>query len=204
MSPQASWSSISSILFSYVFFLSLIVTLLLHHSSSNSSIISQSYYFIRKFTKIQTDNNWIENILILGYDRYLLIDFYLGELIQRQNGPQSIRKQILDKSRWSYRRFLTLCDAYDLLSASDKKLFEQTVDSTSGAAADPFFAAQANAGIRREAKIAKYRQEKELKMKIEVSDRYIYTLPMICFPLYAILEDYMKVTLFMTNLFCRY
>lgn len=75
---------------------------------------------------------------------------------------------MLDKSRWSYRRFLTLCDAYDLLSASDKKLFEQTVDASSGA--EPFFAAQANAGVRREEKIAKYRLEKELKMKIEVGN----------------------------------
>lgn len=76
----------------------------------------------------------------------------------------------MDKSRWSYRRFLTLCDAYDLLSAKDKKLFEQTVDASSGA--EPFFATQANAGVRREEKIAKYRLEKELKSKIEVGDMW--------------------------------
>jgi len=58
-------------------------------------------------------------------------------------------------------------------------LFEQTVDASSGA--EPFFAAQANAGVRREEKIAKYRLEKELKLKIEVSDMegdlFLRTLP---------------------------
>ena len=92
----------------------------------------------------------------------MLIDFYLGDLYMKQNGDNRLR--ILESSRRSYRLYLTLCDAYELLSAPEKKLFEATVDPSPS----PFFASTVDAAARREAKIAKYKQEKEMKTKIEV------------------------------------
>ena len=71
---------------------------------------------------------------------------------------------ILVRARQEYDRYLDLLDAYGVLSASDKKLYEEfqgKPDSFSTASTvDP--------AARRHAKITRFKYEKELKQKLEV------------------------------------
>lgn len=87
----------------------------------------------------------------------MLVDFHLAELILKE---QTLDRAVtLKRGRILYNRFLTLCDTYDLLSASDKSAFERGASAVS-APLDP--------AARRNKKIAKYKAEKDLKAKIEV------------------------------------
>ncbi|EGS21398.1 uncharacterized protein CTHT_0032550 [Thermochaetoides thermophila DSM 1495] len=96
---------------------------------------------------------------------FLLTNFYLAELTQKlPSSGASERKHLVSAARDAYERFLHLLDSYGLLSQQYKKLLEQyhdspTTFSTIPAASDPV--------SRRNAKIANYRQEKELKAKLE-------------------------------------
>jgi hypothetical protein len=56
-------------------------------------------------------------------------------------------------------------DEYDLLSPADKKLFERYLENPSAFTLAPMN----DAATRREVKVARFRLEKELKQKLEVS-----------------------------------
>lgn len=94
---------------------------------------------------------------------YLLVNYRVAELSQKVSPPTSSgRKSVLSKSREAYEKFLHLLDSYSVLSPSDSKLFSQYMDDPSAfstvATADP--------AARRNAKIANFRIEKELKSKL--------------------------------------
>lgn len=55
-------------------------------------------------------------------------------------------------------------DEYDLLSPGDKKLHEQYLENPSAFA----LASMNDAAARRQVKVARFREEKELKQKLEV------------------------------------
>ncbi|KAI5804979.1 TAP42-like protein [Geopyxis carbonaria] len=92
--------------------------------------------------------------------RYLATDFNLGELILKTKSQN--RRGVLEKSKNHYKSFIELCDAYGLVGSTDRKAFE-AADSTSMAASslpiDP--------AARRNAKIAQFKREKDLKSKVE-------------------------------------
>ncbi len=91
-----------------------------------------------------------------------MIDYYIAELTSRSNVPD--RKAALRRAREEYSKFLHRLDAYDILSSGDKKLYEQFQE-----APDTFSTAPTSDAVaRREAKIARYREEKQLKEKLEV------------------------------------
>ena len=70
----------------------------------------------------------------------------------------------LRRTRAHYERYLEKLDNYDLLSSDDKKLFERYLESPNS-----FTLTLTNdAAARREAKISRFREEKELKQKLEV------------------------------------
>ncbi|KAF3907886.1 hypothetical protein ABW21_db0200897 [Orbilia brochopaga] len=94
--------------------------------------------------------------------RYILADAYLGELLLKQH-DQSTRRSTLQRARTAYRSFLSLCDSYALLNTYEKKAY-QVSDSLSPTAFDNM---HADAAARRNAKIERYKQEKELKAKLE-------------------------------------
>ncbi|KAI9794455.1 MAG: hypothetical protein M1816_005525 [Peltula sp. TS41687] len=93
--------------------------------------------------------------------RYLLIHFYLGELISKINDLD--RREVLKHAQLKYQAYLDLLDSYDILSPDDRKLHERYLDNsdlfTTASTSDP--------ATRRAAKIARYRHEKELKQKVE-------------------------------------
>lgn len=94
--------------------------------------------------------------------RYLTIEYHIAELIQR--GPSSDREAVLRRALDQYERFLTRLDEYELLSVGDKKLFEQYMANPSTFTLAPMD----DAAARRDIKVRRFREEKELKQKLEV------------------------------------
>lgn len=96
---------------------------------------------------------------------YLLVNYHLAELIQKTpaTAPQE-RKRVLTAARDAYERYLHLLDDYNLLNDAHAKLFSRYTEdpfsfSTVPAGADP--------AARRDAKIATFRAEKDLRQSLE-------------------------------------
>ncbi|KAI9756899.1 MAG: hypothetical protein M4579_003653 [Chaenotheca gracillima] len=93
--------------------------------------------------------------------QYLLIDYHLSQLIPKRSS--SNRKLVLHQARHASERFLELLDTYRILSRDDRQLHEQYLDSP-----DKFSTASTtDPAARRNTKIARFREEKELKQKVE-------------------------------------
>ncbi|KAJ5101751.1 hypothetical protein NUU61_003973 [Penicillium alfredii] len=93
--------------------------------------------------------------------RYMTLEYHLAELMQRAHG--SDRESVLRRAAEQYEKFLMRLDEYGLLSGGDKKLWEQYMASPSS-----FILAPVNdAAARREVKVTRFREEKELKQKLE-------------------------------------
>ncbi|KAF2143651.1 uncharacterized protein K452DRAFT_267914 [Aplosporella prunicola CBS 121167] len=96
-----------------------------------------------------------------GDIQYMLIHFHVAELVQRINGGD--RKANLLGARRSYDNFLKLLDSYDMLSKSDAKLYERYLEAPNSFST----ASTTDAAARRETKIARFREEKAMKAKLE-------------------------------------
>lgn len=97
--------------------------------------------------------------------RYMAIDYHLAELIQRVFTPEvTSRKEHLLQARARYERFLKLLDSYDMLSKGDAKLFESYNEDKQNFST----VSTKDATARRDVKIARFREEKELKRKLAV------------------------------------
>ena len=94
--------------------------------------------------------------------QYLLIDYYLAELITKD--CVTSRRGVLERAREAYERYLGLLDNYDMLSKADKKLYERLLHNRND------FALLSNSDLtaRRDTKISRFKQEQELKLKLEV------------------------------------
>lgn len=78
----------------------------------------------------------------------------------------SSRKAVLRRAQEAFERYLSLLDTYRMLSKNDRKLYERYVEGR-----DDFSLTTSNdPSARRDAKIARYRQENELKLKLEVGE----------------------------------
>jgi immunoglobulin-binding protein 1 len=101
---------------------------------------------------------------LLNHCRYMTINHHLAELIQRIFTPDiSFRKSNLLRARDHYDRFLKLLDSYDMLSTSDARLLEAYTEDKANFST----VSTRDAAARRDVKIARFRQEKELKRKLE-------------------------------------
>ena len=97
--------------------------------------------------------------------RYFQIDFYLGDLSLKEIA--SDRKRTLRRAQDALERYLHLLDTYRMLSKRDASLFEQYSEEK-----DNFSLIESNdAAMRRDTKIKRYRDEKELRRKLEVCQR---------------------------------
>lgn len=90
------------------------------------------------------------------------MDYYLGELVIKDS--VSSRKGVLQSAREAYERYLRLLDNYGMLSKNDKKLYEQYLENKDEFTLMP----AADLTSRRDTKIARLKQEKELELKLEV------------------------------------
>jgi len=101
--------------------------------------------------------------------QYLLLHYHVAELVLRVNQQQE-RKAVLARAQDHYARFLKLLDSYDVLSGTDSGLFERYQESPQAFST----ASTSDPSARRETKIARFRQEKELKQKLEVSGCLVF------------------------------
>ncbi|KAL1990806.1 hypothetical protein VTN49DRAFT_5809 [Thermomyces lanuginosus] len=91
----------------------------------------------------------------------LTVDYLLAEVLQRSSTTD--RESLLRRVLGEYEKYLTRLDHYDLLSANDRKLFERYQENPTSFT----LASQTDAAHRREVKVARFREEKELKQKLE-------------------------------------
>ncbi|KAF7716634.1 Uncharacterized protein PECH_006475 [Penicillium ucsense] len=96
-----------------------------------------------------------------GDIQYLTLEYYLAELMQRASS--SDREKSLRRTLQLYESFLSRLENYELLSPGDKKLFEQYMANPSTFTLAPLNDATA----RRDIKVRRFREEKELKQKLE-------------------------------------
>ncbi|KAI5301814.1 hypothetical protein KEM56_001335 [Ascosphaera pollenicola] len=88
---------------------------------------------------------------------YLTVDYHLAELLQRSYGEDRLKS--LRSISSVYDSFLERLDNYGLLSAGDKKLYEQYVEHPQTFTLAP----ASNPAARRETKISRFTEEKKLK-----------------------------------------
>lgn len=106
--------------------------------------------------------------LLIDCIRYLLIDYYLAELLLKDYTLN--RRIALNKSQERFEQYLSRLDTYNILSTADKKLLERCFDSRDRFSLTP----DSDPLKRRETVIRRYKEETQLKSKLEV--RY-QTLP---------------------------
>ncbi|EPS41962.1 hypothetical protein H072_4026 [Dactylellina haptotyla CBS 200.50] len=98
--------------------------------------------------------------------QFILVDAYRGDLLLKQH-DRATRLTTLHSARAAYRSFLSLCDSYALLGTYEKKAY-QASDKIS---ATVFSEILPDAAARRNAKIERYKEEKELKAKLDQLSR---------------------------------
>ncbi|KAI1177933.1 TAP42-like family protein [Nemania sp. FL0916] len=104
---------------------------------------------------------------------YLLVLYYVAELLQKVSTSSPLERQRnLDSTREAYEKFLHILESYSILSPQDRKLLEDYSEDQMGfstiSTKDP--------NARRNAKIANFKAEKQLKQKLEYmrnSPRYL-------------------------------
>lgn len=94
--------------------------------------------------------------------QYLSIQYHLAELTLRDSITD--RRTVLKRAQQSYQNFLSLLDAYNILSKSNQKLHEQYLNNRN----EFSLLSGRDAASRRDTKIARYKQEKQLKAKLEL------------------------------------
>ncbi|MCJ1415935.1 hypothetical protein MMC32_002270 [Xylographa parallela] len=93
--------------------------------------------------------------------QYLSIDYFLGDLIVKKIAVD--RTRLLQNSREAYERYLGLLDTYRILSRSDKKLYDRYLENRNAFT----LLASSDMSKRREIKITRFKQETDLKQKLE-------------------------------------
>jgi hypothetical protein len=94
--------------------------------------------------------------------RYLLINYRIGGLMLRV--ADFDRKVVIDKAREAYERHLSLLDHYEILSEAEKKSYLAYNEDPAKFSTISI----TNPTARRAAKIANFKQESELKRKLQV------------------------------------
>ncbi|CAD0088539.1 unnamed protein product [Aureobasidium mustum] len=92
---------------------------------------------------------------------HLLAQYRLADLVQRLSSQD--RKALLRRAQDSYDKFLRQLDLYDILSSSDLKLLEEYRENPSTFST----ASTSDPAARRERKILRFKQEKDLKQKLQ-------------------------------------
>lgn len=93
--------------------------------------------------------------------RYLLIDHFLAELIRKDCVTD--RKTVLQQAQAAYERYLKILDQYDMLSKADSDLYQRYLSERD----DFSLLSTSDPTVRRNTKISRYKQEQELKLKLE-------------------------------------
>ncbi|KAH6660430.1 TAP42-like protein [Truncatella angustata] len=119
-----------------------------------------------------SDNESLEDINTADLP-YLLVNCRTADLLQKISVTSPVeRKEALRVTRDAYERFLFLLDTYSILSSSDAKLFESYIEDPAAFSTIP----TRDPGARRNAKMANFKEEQELKKRLQYmrsSPRYL-------------------------------
>lgn len=121
-------------------------------------------YFDGRFTVIQFPiiSRLANTNSFISCNRYLTVEYHIAELLQRSYN--SDRESTLRRALGEYEKYLARSEDYELLNTNDKKLYERYVANPSS-----FSLTQTNdPATRREVKISRFKEEKELKERLEV------------------------------------
>ena len=80
---------------------------------------------------------------------------------------------MLRRAQEAFERYLTLLDTYTMLSSSDRKLYERYLEGRDGFS----LVSSSDPAARRDTKIARFKQENELKLKLEVCSPFSASIP---------------------------
>ncbi|ODH44997.1 hypothetical protein ACO22_00475 [Paracoccidioides brasiliensis] len=105
-------------------------------------------------------NESLEDITT-GDLQYLTVDYILADLLQKSYSADRIKS--LQRSRDEYEKYLECLDQYGLLSPNDKRLHESYTDNPASFTLAPLN----DAAKRRDIKVSRFREEKELKQLLE-------------------------------------
>jgi len=97
--------------------------------------------------------------------QYLSVEYLIADLLQRS--PRPDRETTLRHALAEYEKYLMRLDEYGLLSSGDKKLYERYLENPTAFT----IASLTDTAARRELKVARFREEKELKQKLEYLSR---------------------------------
>jgi immunoglobulin-binding protein 1 len=101
-------------------------------------------------------------VVLRSHFRYLNVEYLIADLLQRS--PRPDREATLRHALAEYEKYLMRLDEYGLLSSGDKKLYERYLENPTAFT----IASLTDTAARRELKVARFREEKELKQKLEV------------------------------------
>ncbi|OJI96088.1 hypothetical protein ASPVEDRAFT_23118 [Aspergillus versicolor CBS 583.65] len=107
-----------------------------------------------------SSNELLEDISTVDL-QYLTVEYHIADLLQRSYN--SDRESTLHRALGEYEKYLGRLGDYELLNTNDKKLYERYVANPSS-----FSLTQTNdPATRREVKITRFKEEKELKERLE-------------------------------------
>ncbi|KAL2374599.1 TOR signaling pathway regulator TapA [Blastomyces gilchristii SLH14081] len=93
--------------------------------------------------------------------QYLTVDYILADLLQKSYDTDRLKS--LQRSQDEYEKYLESLDQYGLLSPEDKKLYERYTENPRFFSIAPLN----DAAARRNIKVSRFRDEKELKQRLE-------------------------------------
>jgi immunoglobulin-binding protein 1 len=97
--------------------------------------------------------------------QYLLVDYFLADALFRKGIPVAQeRKETVLEARSIWERFMRRLDQYDMFRKEDARMWERYLENKNGFEV----AGGLDASQRRDVKITRFREEKELKRKLEV------------------------------------
>lgn len=112
-------------------------------------------------------NEGIEDVVTSSLP-YMLLDYQVAELIQRTPFTDMPSRGVtLRRARAAYESFLSLVDGYGLLSGSDSKLWDRYREKPEQFAV----VSSSDAATKRDAKIANFQAEKQLREKLATLKR---------------------------------
>ncbi|KAI4167758.1 MAG: hypothetical protein LQ343_006953 [Gyalolechia ehrenbergii] len=122
-----------------------------------------AFHECRQLTEKLTvfSSNETEDDIASGDLQFLLINYFLGQLIKGDSVTN--RKTVLQLAQAAYERYLKLLDNYDMLSKADSNLYQRYLSGRD----DFSLLSTSDPTARRNTKITRYKQEQELKLKLE-------------------------------------
>jgi hypothetical protein len=134
-----------------------------HDTASSAVKLYQDCLELISALSIFSPNESLEDLSTTDLP-FLLTNFHLAELTQKlpSSSPQE-RKRILSSARDAYERYLHLLESYGLLEPPHQKLLEQYTEAPTTFSTVP----TSNPTARRDAKIANFKTEKELRAKLD-------------------------------------